>query len=156
MSAPDGVPDFGVYAVNSLRMEKAYKVYGSELTNEITMVEADMERFVGWDKEDFAGKAATLKARQEGAAISCVYFECEKGDSDINGGEAVLVGDRSVGVTTSGGFGHYTGKSLGFAYVEPELAAPGTNFEVFVLGARRKATVLADPAWDPKSERLRA
>ena len=151
-----GIADFGVYAVNSLRMEKAYKGYGSELTNEITMVEADMERFVGWDKEDFVGKAATLKARQEGAAMTCIYFECEKGDSDIKGGEAVLVGDRSVGVTTSGGFGHYTGKSLGFAYVEPEMAASGTNFDVFVLGGRRKATVLGEPAWDPKSERLRA
>ncbi|MDX1402270.1 MAG: FAD-dependent oxidoreductase, partial [Kiloniellales bacterium] len=114
--------DFGVYAVNSLRMEKAYKGFGAELTNEITMVEADMERFVAFEKEDFVGKAETLQVKQAGIATQCVYFECEMGDSDIKGGEAVLVGDRSVGVTTSGGYGHTTGKSLGFAYVEPDLA----------------------------------
>ena len=67
-----------------------------------------------------------------------------------------MAGDRAVGVTTSGGYGHTTGKSLGFAYVEPELAAPGSSFDVYILGARREARVLAAPACDPKNERLRA
>ena len=151
-----GIADFGIYAVNSLRMEKAYKGWAAELTNEITLIEADMERFVAFDKEDFFGKAATLRVKQAGASTVCVYFECEMGTSDVHGGEAVLVGDRAVGVTTSGGYGHTTGKSLGFAYVEPELAAPGSSFDVYILGARRKAQVLAAPAYDPKNERLRA
>jgi glycine cleavage system aminomethyltransferase T len=126
-----GIADFGIYAVNSLRMEKAYKGWAAELTNEITLIEADMERFVGFDKEDFVGKAATLRVKQAGVSTVCVYFECEMGTSDVHGGEAVLVGDRAVGVTTSGGYGHTTGKSLGFAYVEPELAAPGSSFDVY-------------------------
>ena len=151
-----GIADFGVYAVNSMRMEKAYKGWGAELTNEITMVEAAMDRFVGWDKEDFAGKAANLKSKQEGPRMLCVYFETDKGMSDVHGGEAVFVGERTVGVTTSGGYGHVTGKSLGFAYVEPELAEPGSTFDVYLLGERRKATVLAEPVWDPSNERLRA
>ena len=151
-----GIADFGVYAVNSLRMEKAYKGWAAELTNEITMVEADMERFVAWDKEDFIGKAATQRVKQQGASQICVYFETDKGTSDVHGGEAVLVGDRAVGVTTSGGYGHYSGKSLGFAYVEPSLAAPGSSFDVFLLGERRPATVLAGPVWDPENARLRA
>jgi len=61
-----------------------------------------------------------------------------------------------VGVTTSGAFGHYTGKSLGFVYVEPELAAPGTTFSIDILGRPRPATVRAEPAWDPRNARLRA
>jgi dimethylglycine dehydrogenase len=151
-----GIANFGVYAVNSLRMEKAYKGWGAELTNEITMVEADMERFVGYDKEDFLGKAATLKVKQAGVATQLVYIEVAPGDSDIHGGEPVIAGGRVVGITTSGGFGHATGKSLGFAYVEPGLAVPGSEFEVDLLGAPYAAKVLAEPAYDPKNERLRA
>jgi dimethylglycine dehydrogenase len=151
-----GIADFGVYAVNSLRMEKAYKGWAAELTNEITMVEADMERFVAWDKEDFVGKAATLNVKQQGITTRCVYFEAEPGDSDVKGGEPVLADGRVIGVTTSGGFGHATSKSLGFAYVEPGFAAPDSAFDIVLLGKRHKAKVLADPVYDPKNERLRA
>ena len=151
-----GIANFGVYAVNSLRMEKAYKGWGAELTNEITMIEADMERFVAYDKEDFVGKAATLKVKQAGVATQLVYVEVEPEDCDVHGGEPVIAGGRVVGVTTSGGYGHATGKSLGFAYVEPALAAPGCRFEIDLLGAPRAATVLAEPAYDPVNERLRA
>ena len=150
------IANFGVYAVNSLRIEKAYKGWGAELTNEITMVEADMERFVGYDKEDFVGKAATLKVKQAGATTQLVYIEVAPGDCDIHGGEPVIAAGRVVGVTTSGGYGHYTEKSLGFAYVEPALALPGSAFEIDLLGAPRAAKVLAEPAYDPKNERLRA
>jgi dimethylglycine dehydrogenase len=151
-----GIANFGVYAVNSLRMEKAYKGWGAELTNEITMVEADMERFVGYDKEDFVGKAATLKVKQAGVETQLVYVEVAPGDCDVHGGEPVIARGRVVGVTTSGGYGHHTGKSLGFAYVEPELAAPGSAFEIDLLGVPHAAKVLAEPAYDPKNERLRA
>jgi dimethylglycine dehydrogenase len=150
-----GIANFGVYAVNSLRMEKAYKGWGAELTNEITMVEADMERFVAYDKEDFVGKAATLRVKQAGIATQAVYVEVAPGDSDVHGGEPVLGDGRVVGVTTSGGHGHHTGRSLGFAYVEPALAAPGTAFEIDLLGAPRAATVLAGPVYDPDNARLR-
>ncbi len=115
-----------------------------------------MERFVGYDKEDFVGKAATLKVKQAGIETQLVYVEVEAGDCDVHGGEAVLAEGRVVGVTTSGGYGHHTGKSLGFAYVEPALAAPGSGFEIDLLGALRAARVLAEPAYDPKNERLRA
>ena len=74
----------------------------------------------------------------------------------MHGGEPVLADGRAVGVTTSGGHGHRTGKSLGFAYVEPALAAPGTAFEIELLGEARAATVLAGPVYDPDNARLRA
>jgi dimethylglycine dehydrogenase len=151
-----GIANFGVYAVNSLRMEKAYKGWGAELTNEITMIEADMERFVAYDKEDFLGKAATLRVKQAGVTTQLVYLEVEPGDCDVHGGEPVISNGKVVGVTTSGGYGHATGKSLGFAYVEPALAAPGSAFQIDLLGAPRAATVLAEPIYDPKNERLRA
>ncbi|MEM7170002.1 MAG: FAD-dependent oxidoreductase, partial [Pseudomonadota bacterium] len=151
-----GIANFGAYAVNSLRIEKAYRGWGAELTNEITLIEADMERFVGFAKEDFNGKAATLQRKQDGVEIQLVYLEVAADNADMVGGEAVLDDGRAIGVTTSGGYGHRTGKSLGFAYVEPKYVAPGTQFDVEILGHPRRATVLADPAYDPKNERLRA
>ncbi len=150
-----GIANFGTYAVNSLRMEKAYKGWGAELTNEITMIEAGLERFFARSKDDFTGKTATLKVQQAGVSTQLVYVEVERGDCDVNGGEPVIAGDRVIGVTTSGGYGHHTGKSLGFAYVDPEFAAPGSRFVIDLLGQPRAATVLGDVAYDPKNERLR-
>ncbi len=149
-----GIADFGVYAVNSLRMEKAYKGLGAELTNEITPVEADIMRFVKLDK-DFSGKADVEAAKAKGPWIDIVYCEVDAGDADVHGGEPVMDGDKVVGVTTSGGYGHTVGKSLCFAYVEPGYAESGARFDIEIIGERRKATVLAEPAFDPKNEALR-
>jgi dimethylglycine dehydrogenase len=118
-----GIADFGLYAVNSLRIEKAYRGWGAELTNEVTMLDADMERFIKLDKEDFVGREATLKQRDEERDLQLIYFEVAAVDSDVRGGEPIFVGNDCVGVTTSGGFGHFTGKSLGFGYVHPRHAA---------------------------------
>ena len=152
---PHGIADFGTYAVNSLRLEKAYKGWGAELTNEITPVEADTERFFSNKKPEFTGREATLNVKEKGIDIKLVYLDVEIGDNDIVGGEPVLVGNRTIGVTTSGGYGHYTKKSLGFAYIEPGYAEEGTIFDIELLGERRKATVVIDPVWDPGSERSR-
>ena len=151
-----GIADFGTYALNSLRMEKAYKGWGAELTNEITMVEADVMRFFRAEKDDFIGKQATLDVDKNTIPLKLVYFEVEMGDNDIVGGEAVMDGDNAIGVTTSGGYGHTTGKSLGFAYVPPEYAQSGNQFDILLIGESRKATVLADPVWDPSASRSRA
>ena len=150
------IANFGTYAMNSLRMEKAYKGWGAELTNEITMVEADLMRFFRKDKEDFVGKQATLQVDPDDIDLKLVYFEIEMGDNDVVGGEAVLDGGRAIGVTTSGGYGHYTGKSLGFAYVEPKYTDPGATFDVLLIENTRKAVVLADPVWDSSASRSRA
>ncbi len=151
---PHGIRLFGTYAMNSLRMEKAYRAWGGELTNEVTMVAADMERFVDTGK-DFIGRAATQRARQEGPPIRLVYLSVEAADSDCYGNEPVYRGERLVGVTTGGAYGHRSERSLAFAYVEPQLAKPGESFDILMMGVRRKATILAGPAWDPGNERLR-
>ncbi len=150
-----GIADFGLYAMNSLRLEKAYPGWGAELTNEITPVEAGMLRFVRMDHE-FTGRDGVLAAAAKGAWTHLVYLEVEAVDFDVAGGEPVIAEGRAIGVTTSGGFGHVTGKSLAFAYVTPGFEAPGTRLEVALLGERRGATVLAEPAYDAANERLRA
>ncbi|MGI9415995.1 MAG: GcvT family protein, partial [Hyphomicrobiales bacterium] len=150
-----GIADFGAYAMNSLRMEKGYRGMGSELTNEITMVEADMERFVKYDKE-FVGKTATDKSRQDGPRIQLVYMTVDARDADPLGNEPVMANGKVVGVSTSGGYGHTTGQCIAFAYVEPDYAAPGTELSIKLMEHDCPCRVVAEPLWDPKSERLRA
>ncbi|WP_137388667.1 FAD-dependent oxidoreductase [Rhodoligotrophos defluvii] len=151
-----GIADFGAYAMNSLRLEKAYRGWGSEMTNEVNLIEADMERFVALDKPDFVGKAATLNAKQQGPRISLVYMSLSEGDAEAQGNEPIYADATLVGVTTSGGHGYAVGRSLAFGYVKPELAKPGTALEVEILGERRKALVEAQPLYDPENLRLRS
>ncbi len=147
-----GIVDFGLYALNSLRMEKAYRGWGTELTNEVTLLEADMARFFATKKTAFVGKAATEEKTE--STLKLVYFEVDATDSDVRGGEPIFMGNDCIGVTTSGGYGYSVEKSLGFGYVSPEHAAPGSVFEVGLLDARYEAHVLEDPAYDPANIRL--
>ena len=144
---------FGTYAMNSLRMEKAYRAWGAELTNEIDLNEAAMERFISSKKPRFIGKSGMAERRKRGERIKLVYLEVDEGDTDCLGNEPVYHDGRLVGITTSGAYGHAVEKSLAFAYVDPELVVPGTSFEILMLGEKRRARVLGRPAWDPLNER---
>ncbi len=149
-----GLADFGLYAMNSLRLEKAYAGWGAELTSEITPVEAGLDRFVRLDK-DFVGKAALERVRADGVQGRLAYVEVDAATADVYGGEPVWAGDTLVGVTTSGGYGHHTRKSLAFVYVQPAAARPGAELEIELLGERRRAQVLAGPVYDPENARPR-
>ena len=152
--ASSGIRDFGLYAVNSLRLEKAYRSWGAELTNEVTLIDAAMERFIKFDKGDFVGRDVTLQQRDR--TLQLIYFSLDPGDADVLGGEPIYAGDNCVGVTTTGGYGHFVRQSLGFGYVPPSLADPDAELTVDVLGQRRRVTILKDPVYDPANRRLRA
>ena len=142
-----GLRDYGSFAMNALRMEKAFKGAG-ELTNEVTVREADVMRFVREDK-DFRGKAGSLAEPR----FTCVYLSVDgDGRSDGNGGEAVLSEGRQVGAVSSIAWGHGVGRLLAFAYVKPVQAAPGTRLQVVVMGEARDAEVLAGSVYDPGNE----
>jgi dimethylglycine dehydrogenase len=153
---PYGIKLFGTYAMNSLRMEKSYRGWGSELTTEIDMFEASMERFIRLDKADFIGKAATLFMHQRGPRMKLACLEVANTDSDCVGNEPVYSGDRIVGLTTSGGYGHTVKKSLAFAYLDPGMVSPGTGFDVLMFGERRAASVISESPWDPSNVRLKS
>ena len=130
---------------------------GADLTNEISPIEADLERFVSMEKDALVGREALERIKSEGVALKLVYLEVDALDADCMGGEPIHANGRVVGVTTSGGFGHRIQKSLAFAYVEPAFTEVGTRIEVEVLEDHRRATVLkGEPAYDPANERLRA
>jgi len=142
-----GIADYGAFAMNAMRMEKAFKG-ASELTNEVTLAEADVLRFVRTDKA-YLGRDKTLNTE---LPWRCAYLEIEPdGIADGHGGEAVMLDGQVVGSTASVAFGPTVGKILAFAYVTPEAAEPGTSLQVIIHGKPRAARVLGEPAYDPQS-----
>lgn len=151
-----GIANFGTYAVNALRMEKAFRAWGSELTTEITPLEADLERLVRLDKGEFIGRDALLAQKRDGLRWKLVYLAVDAEDADPIGNEPVYDSDRLVGISTGGAYGHTVKQTLAFAYVEPAYAAPGRLLRVLILGERRSARVLSEPAYDPGHQRVRS
>ncbi len=154
--AAHGLSLFGTVAMNMLRLEKAYRGWGSELTAEVDMIEASMERFLRLDNRAFIGRDATLRRQAQGPRMKLVLLAVDAADADCLGNEPVYAGERLAGLTTSGGYGPAVGQSLAFAYVAPELAAADAALDVLLLGERRSARVLADAPWDPDNLRPRA
>ncbi|MEM8728539.1 MAG: glycine cleavage T C-terminal barrel domain-containing protein, partial [Pseudomonadota bacterium] len=145
--AAHGIVDYGSFAMNAMRMEKAFKGAG-ELTNEVTLAEADLLRFARRDKA-YLGKDLTLN---DDLPWICAYLAIDPdGQIDGHGGEAVLLDGAVVGSTASVAYGPTVGKILAFAYVTPAAAAPGTCLEVVIHGQPRAARVLGAPAYDPQS-----
>ncbi|MGB7270317.1 MAG: FAD-dependent oxidoreductase [Albidovulum sp.] len=142
-----GIADYGSFAMNVMRMEKGFKGAG-ELTNEVTLAEADVLRFARTDK-DYLGRDKTLNTDLPWV---CAYLEiAPDGEIDGHGGEAVTLQGAVVGSTASVVYGHTVGKILAFAYVKPHAAEPGTALEVTIHGKPRAARVLGEAAYDPHS-----
>ena len=152
------IANYGSFAMNSMRMEKAFKG-ASELTNEVTLPEADVMRFVDLEKE-FLGVQQTqtsnkIKLKNEMPWI-CAYLEIsENGVEDGHGGEAVLYSGKVVGTTSSVAYGHSVGKILAFAYINQSFASPGTELTVSIAGNDRTARILDQPTYDPDNLRPR-
>lgn len=154
--APFGIKPFGIRAMDSLRLEKSYKLVGRELSIEYAALESDLERFVDFDKGPFLGRDALVAWRGKGFENKLVTLEVQGvTDADARGSEPVTKNGATIGRTTSGGYGWRTGKSLALAMVKPEFAAPGTEVEVRVLGQELRAVVIADSPYDPANKSLR-
>jgi dimethylglycine dehydrogenase len=154
--ADAGLVDFGFRAMDSLRLEKAYRVWGEDINTEVTPLEAGLERWVAFDKGEFIGREALVRQRGKGLRKRLATLAVEAADADCWGSEAVWADDRVVGITTSGGYGHSLERSLAVAYLDADVAEAGTPLAVEILGARRPARVLAEPPFDPENLRPRS
>jgi dimethylglycine dehydrogenase len=156
--AEHGIGMAGMRAMESLRMEKSYRMWGSDLTRDYTPFEAGLKRFVRMDKGPFTGREAL--ERQLAAGVPHEFLTLEVHgvtDADPLGNEPIYdQTGKLVGRATSGYYGHCLRKSLVIGYLDPGHAAPGTELEIEVLGERRKATVLVDSPYDPANADLRA
>ncbi|EFL89629.1 FAD-dependent oxidoreductase [Ahrensia sp. R2A130] len=152
-----GAKPFGMFALDSLRLEKGYRTWKGDLSTDYTILEGGMDRFVRWQKEDFVGKAAMETEKQQGVKKGFVTMTVDAGDFDAPYMSTIWNGDQVVGETTSGGWGHRINKSIALGVVQSDLTTPGTELEVEMYGKRYAATVQADePLWDPSNERIRA
>ena len=151
---PHGLVHFGSYAMNEMRIEKGYKAWGSELTTEITPIEARIERFVDQSR-DFIGKDAVVARSKEQLSMVLVYCEVDTKDTECRGNEPVYSNGKLVGITTSGTWSHTSDKSLAFAYVIPELEQAGSRFDIQIMSERRDAVVLNAPVVDPQNKKLK-
>jgi dimethylglycine dehydrogenase len=153
--APFGLRPFGIKAMDSLRLEKSYRVVGREMSVEYSAFETGLHRFVRMEKPDFIGKNG-LAARQGNAANRFVTLQVHGvSDADARGSEPVVLNGEMIGRTTSGGYGWRVEKSLALAMVRPDLGEPGTELKVVILGVPHRATVIAESPYDSDNLRLK-
>ncbi len=153
---PLGLVDFGYRALDSLRLEKGYRLWGADISPDFTPLEAGLQRFVRLDKEGFIGREALLRQREEGIARRLACLTVETADALPHGDEPILARDLVVGYVSVAERGHVVGATIALAYLPIELTATGTTLEVEILGVRRAATVVETPLFDPGDERLRS
>ncbi|MGB1213322.1 MAG: GcvT family protein [Pikeienuella sp.] len=153
-----GAKPFGMYALDSLRLEKGYRTWKGDLSTDYSLLEGGLDRFVKLDKpQDFPGKAALLNEKQQGSKKAFATLIVDAGAADAPYMSTIWSGDEVVGETTSGGFGYRIGKSIALSVIRTDLAVEGTELEVEIYGERFKAVVQADqPLWDPANDRIRA
>jgi len=155
--APFGIKPFGIRAMDSLRLEKSYKLVGRELSIEYAAFESDLQRFVDLDKGPFLGRDALVAWKSNGFENKLVTLEVQAvTDADARGSEPVMKNGAMIGRTTSGGYGWRVGKSLAIAMMKPEFANVGDEVDVRILGETRRAIVIPDSPYDAKNAALRS
>jgi dimethylglycine dehydrogenase len=153
---PLGLRPFGMFALNSLRIEKGYRAWKGDLSTDYTVLQGGLERFIDWTHA-FRGKEALAAEKQRGVTKSFVSLIVEAGDTDPPYMSTLWSGDQVVGEVTSGYFGHRVGAVVALGMVRADLAAEGTALEVEIFGQRYPARVQADACvWDPTNARIRA
>jgi dimethylglycine dehydrogenase len=151
-----GLRHVGLRALNSLRLEKGFGTWAREYRPIYGPFEAGLGRFVNFKKGDFIGRAAALREKESGGALKLVTMIVEEFGADVVGDEPVAYDGKTVGWVTSGGYAHWTDKSIALAYVPADLARRNDAFAIEVLGAPRRATISAEAPFDPAGARMRA
>ena len=153
-----GATPFGMYALNSMRIEKGYRTWKGDLSTDYTMLEGGLDRFIRFNKpQDFPGKTALLNEQQQGPKKGFVTMLVEAPFADAPYMSTVWNKGEVVGETTSGDWGYRVGASIALGTVKKDFTEPGTELEIEIFGQRCKAIVQEDkPLWDPENERIRA
>ena len=151
--AEHGIIAGGRAAFNSLRLEKGYRLYGTDMTTEDDPYQAGLGFAVRTDAGDFLGKEAIADRLTPDRVLTCLVLD-ETGHVPL-GKEPVYAAGRPVGYVTSAAYGHTIGAPIAYAWLPAELAAPGTALEVGYFDQRLPATAAAEPLFDPKHERIR-
>ncbi|XP_041042876.1 dimethylglycine dehydrogenase, mitochondrial isoform X2 [Carcharodon carcharias] len=141
-----GIDNFGAYAMNSLRLEKAFRGWGAEMNCDTNAFEAGLDYFIKLNKPtEFIGKQALTKIKKEGVQRKLVYLTMQTDSVDPEGNESIWYEDKVVGNTTSGAYSYSTQQSVAFAYVPVELSKIGQQLEVELLNKKYNAVIVQEP-----------
>lgn len=140
-----GIRACGLGARDTLRTEVCYPLYGHELDEQTSPMEAGLGFFIAWDKGDFVGRSALLKQKEEGPSKKCVAFRMTEKSAPPRPGYPVAVADTVVGTVASGTQSPTLNAGIGLAYVPPSLATPGTALQIEIRGKRFAAEVVKKP-----------
>jgi glycine cleavage system aminomethyltransferase T/glycine/D-amino acid oxidase-like deaminating enzyme len=154
---PHGIVAAGYRAIDSLRLEKGYRVWGADITPEETPYEGGVGFCVKLDKGvEFIGRGSLIEAKDLGPRTRLRCLTLEDPHSIVLGNEPVRVGNDVVGRVTTGGYGYTVERSIAYAYLPPDEAEPGTAVEVEIFGRWIEGEVASEPLFDPQGERVRA
>jgi dimethylglycine dehydrogenase len=150
------IANVGMRAMDSMRLEKSYRLWGTDLNAENTVLEAGLNRFVRLNKAAFTGRDALVLQQEQGVPYQYCTIEIDADDADPFGNEPVLMDGEVVGRGTAGGYGHFVGKSLMLGYVKTDHAIIGQDCQVRVLDQLRPGRIIAESPYDPENLALRA
>lgn len=153
--APHGMTPFGMRAMMSLRLEKGFGSWMAEYRPDYTPAETGLDRFVSFKKNDFIGRDAAMAERETPPARRLTTFLVDADDADVVAYEPIFDGDDVIGFCTSGGYAHFSRKSVAIGFLPVGRIVDGAEFEIEILGVRRKAVVHQAPLFDPDASRMR-
>ena len=145
----------GSRALMSMRLEKAFPSWGSDLSPDYNVFETGLDRFVKFDKANFIGRETSLELQRQPAGEQRLLLRMDDTGADPSGGEAVFAGDEHIGYVTSGGFGHRVQASLALAYLKRDKIPTGGTCQVEILGEMVPASIHGDALVDPSGGRMR-
>ena len=152
-----GIRDIGIYAVDSMRLDKCYRSWKVDLEIGFSPLDASLDRFVDFTKDDFVGRDALLAERVRGPRYSFVPLTLDQpGDADAPANSSIYRDGERVGIVTSGGWSFTLDCSIALGYVSPAHCSPGTSLQVEVFEERVDATVRVEPLYDPLNKATRA
>ena len=150
----------GLHTLDSCRIEKAFRHFGHDITDEDHVLEAGLGFAVRLNKSDFIGRDAVLRKKEQGLGRRMLQFRLDDPQPLLFHNEAVVRDGRIVSIVTSGNYGHHLGGAIGLGYVpcagESEADVLGSSYEIEIAGTRVPATASLAPMYDPKSERVKA
>jgi dimethylglycine dehydrogenase len=145
---------FGLYATESMRLEKGFRHWKADLITEFNPFEAGLARFVRMDK-DYVGKNALVAMQQRPPRRAFVTLALDSRLAPAHPGDSMMLDGRVVGTVSSAAWGHRVNRNLAMGYIEPALSAPGTQLAVDVLGQLVPALVIDEVQYDPNFSRVR-
>jgi len=150
------IKPFGMRAMDTLRLEKSYRLPGRELSIEYAALESGLDRFVSENKGDFLGRNGLAEWKSEGFSYSFCTLEVKNvRDADALGSNPIYYKSKLIGRATSGGFGHRINKSIALAMINPEYNKIGNELEINILGFKYSCVVLHESPYDPENKKIR-